>query len=191
MSAKETLSRDYFETLYQSTEDPWDFATSEYEAEKYARSIAALGPTYATAFEIGCSIGVFTERLATRCSDLLAVDISERALERARERCAAVPQVRFARVAFPHDDPAARFDLIACCEVAYYWSDADFALARDRIAADLAKGGDLLLVHWLPEVRDYVRSGDAVHEAFLADERFASVHAYRAERYRLDLLRRT
>ena len=66
MSIKDTLSRDYFETLYAGNEDPWDFATSEYEAEKYARSIAALGPTYATAFEIGCSIGVFTERLATR-----------------------------------------------------------------------------------------------------------------------------
>jgi SAM-dependent methyltransferase len=191
MNATRTLSREYFETLYASADDPWSFATSDYEAEKYARSIAALGPAYATAFEIGCSIGVFTQHLAERCADLYAVDISERALARARERCAALPQVTFARAAFPHDDPARRFDLIACCEVAYYWSDADFALARDRIAADLAPGGDLLLVHWLPKVDDYVRDGDAVHAAFLADDRFASVHAYRAERYRLDLLRRT
>jgi hypothetical protein len=93
-------------------------------------------------------------------------------------------------VAFPHDDPGRRFDLITCCEVAYYWSDADLALARDRIAADLLPGGDLLLVHWLPKVDDYVRDGDAVHAAFLSDDRFDRAGSFRAERYRLDLLRR-
>jgi SAM-dependent methyltransferase len=190
MSAHETLSREYFETIYDGADDPWSFATSDYEAEKYARSLAALRPAYATAFEIGCSIGVFTQHLAERCSVLLAVDISERALERARARCAALPQITFSRAAFPHDDPQCRFDLITCCEVAYYWSDADLALARDRIAADLMPGGDLLLVHWLPKVDDYVRDGDAVHAAFLADERFTHVTGYRAERYRLDVVRR-
>ena len=190
MSANATLSRDYFEQLYDSADDPWSFATSDYEAEKYDRSLAALRPSYASAFEIGCSIGVFTHRLAERCRTLLAVDISERALERARARCAGLPQVTFERAAFPHDDPRRRFDLITCCEVAYYWSDADLALARDRIAGDLMPGGDLLLVHWLPKVDDYVRDGDAVHAAFLADDRFAHAGAYRAVRYRLDVLHR-
>jgi SAM-dependent methyltransferase len=190
MSAHDTLSRDYFENMYAEAEDPWSFATSDYEAKKYARSLAALRPSYASGFEIGCSIGVFTQRLAERCRVLLAVDISERALARARERCAALPQITFRRAAFPHDDPQRRFDLITCCEVAYYWSDADLALARDRIAADLMPGGDLLLVHWLPKVDDYVRDGDAVHAAFLADRRFERAGSYRGERYRLDLLRR-
>ena len=36
--------------------------------------------------EIGCSVGTFTEALAPRCSDLLAIDISKRAVERAAER---------------------------------------------------------------------------------------------------------
>jgi SAM-dependent methyltransferase len=190
MSAHDTLSRAYFEQIYERADDPWSFATSAYEAEKYDRSLAALRPSYASALEIGCSIGVFTQRLAERCDALLALDISDRALERARTRCAGLPQVTFARAAFPHDDPQRRFDLIACCEVAYYWSDADFALARDRIAADLLPGGELLLVHWLPKVDDYVRDGDAVHAAFLADDRFTRASSHRAERYRLDLLLR-
>lgn len=186
----DSLPRRYFETLYAESDDPWSFATSSYETQKYGRSLDALALHYERALEIGCSIGVFTQHLAERCSVLLAVDISERALERARARCAALPQITFSRAAFPHDDPQCRFDLITCCEVAYYWSDADLALARDRIAADLMPGGDLLLVHWLPKVDDYVRDGDAVHAAFLADERFTHVTGYRAERYRLDVVRR-
>jgi SAM-dependent methyltransferase len=190
MRPHDTLSRDYFEKIYDDADDPWSFATSDYEAEKYARSLAALRPSYASAFEIGCSIGVFTQQLAEKCESLLAVDISDRALERARIRCAALHQITFERAAFPHDDPQRTFDLITCCEVAYYWSDADLALARDRIAADLAPGGDLLLVHWLPKVDDYVRDGDAVHEAFLADPRFEPAASHRAQRYRLDVFHR-
>jgi len=190
MTGPASLPRDYFETLYDRDVDPWSFATSAYEAEKYERSLAALAPHYERALEIGCSIGVFTRELAPRCADLLGIDISDRAIERARRRCEDQPRVHFARMTAPQDFPAGPFDLITCCEVGYYWSDADLTRARDRIAASLASGGDLLLVHFLPKVDEYVRDGDAVHEAFLADERFArSAHA-RAERYRLDVLRR-
>jgi SAM-dependent methyltransferase len=190
MSGASSLSGDYFDAVYANADDPWSFATSAYEAEKYDRSLAVLAPHYARAFEIGCSIGVFTRRLAERCEDLLAIDISERALTLARERCADAPQVWLARMEFPRESPRDQFDLITCSEVAYYWSDEDLAAARDRIAELLIPGGDLLLVHWLPRVEDYLRDGDAVHAFFLADERFIRVAQHRAERYRLDLLRR-
>lgn len=190
MNEPTSLSREYFETIYDGAEDPWSFATSPYEAEKYDRSLAALEASYGRAFEIGCSIGVFTERLAARCGDLFAIDISDLALARARARCAQLPQVHFARAGFPAEAPTGRFDLVTCCEVGYYWSDADLASARDRIAGALVPNGDLLLVHFLPRVDEYVRDGDAVHEAFLTDARFDRVRHARAERYRIDLLRR-
>jgi len=186
----ESLAADYFERLYAADDDPWSFATSPYELGKYEDTVAALGPRYARGLEIGCSVGVLTQRLAPRCDALLAVDVSERALAAARTRCATCAQVDFARVRVPQDFPAGPFDLVVVSEVAYYWSDADLALARDRIASSLAPGGELVLVHFLPKVDDYVRDGDAVHRFFLADERFAHVHGHRAERYRLDLLRR-
>jgi len=176
----ESLAADYFERLYAADADPWSFATSRY----------ALGPRYLRALEIGCSVGVLTQRLGAHCSRLLAVDVNERALTAARARCAELPQVTFARASIPDGFPAGRFDLVVVSEVAYYWSDADLDRARERIASSLEPGGDLLLVHFLPKVDDYVRDGDAVHEFFLADERFERVHCHRAERYRLDLLRR-
>jgi cyclopropane fatty-acyl-phospholipid synthase-like methyltransferase len=185
----ESLPAEYFERLYATDEDPWSFATSPYELAKYDDTVSALGPHYARALEIGCSVGVLTQRLGLRCDDLLAVDVNERALAQARARCADLPHVRFERARIPAEFPAGRFDLVLLSEVAYYWSDEDLARARDRIAGCLEPAGDLLLVHFLPKVDDYVRDGDAVHESFLGDDRFERVHAHRAERYRLDLLR--
>ena len=39
----ERLGREYFEGLYAESKDPWDFETSEYERNKYARTLAVLG----------------------------------------------------------------------------------------------------------------------------------------------------
>ncbi len=56
---------------------------------------------YRSGFEIGCSIGVLTHRLAQRCAGLLAVDVVPDALEHARKRCRDLPQVRFSLMDTP------------------------------------------------------------------------------------------
>jgi SAM-dependent methyltransferase len=186
-----SLDAAYFERVYAYASDPWSFASSPYEAEKYSTSIGVLDrPSYARALEIGCSIGVFTARLAERCDALLAVDINESALAQARERNAGNGKIRFERRRLPGEFPGGTFDLITLCEVGYYWSDADAGAARECIARALEAGASLLLVHFLPKVDEYLRDGDDVHEAYLRDERFELVHAARRERYRVDLLRR-
>ena len=179
----------YFERVYEYSEDPWHFETSDYEAQKYAATLAALPQErFERALEIGCSIGVLTERLAAHCESLLSLDINERALDKARARCRALENVRFERMVVPREFPPGPFDLVVLSEVAYYWSDDDLRLAIDSIVA-AAPNGFLVLVHYLPKVDDYVRDGDAVHRAFLADDRFVSTFAARAEQYRIDVLR--
>ncbi len=42
---------------------------------------------YALILEIGCSIGVITEKLAGRCDTLVGFDLAAAALDRARARC--------------------------------------------------------------------------------------------------------
>jgi SAM-dependent methyltransferase len=192
----ESLPPEYFEARYAANPDPWSFETSPYEAAKYAATLEALPRrTYRSALEIGCSIGVLTERLAPRCADLLAVDVSDRALRRAAERCRHLPQVRFARLSVPREFPHGPFDLVLVSEVGYYWSRADLALARRRVAGALEPGGSLLLVHWTPFVDDYPLTGDEVHEAFLASAGPGSglrhLLGQRHESYRLDLFERT
>ena len=79
----QTMPPDYFDNRYAEDPDPWQFATSEYEAAKYAATLEALPkPHYASALEIGCSIGVFTKALAARCDALIGVDTAEKASNR-------------------------------------------------------------------------------------------------------------
>jgi SAM-dependent methyltransferase len=167
MSDRATHDRapvEHFERLARQAEDPWDYATSEYEQGKYRRTLEYLPERTGRTLELGCSVGVFTAMLAPRCDHLVAVDFSPTALERARARLGDADQVELLRRKLPEEMPSGPFDTIVCAEVLYYWS-AD--LVRDglrRIEAALAPGGTLLAVHWrLPDPRREL-TGDDVHE---------------------------
>ncbi|KAF0094460.1 MAG: type 12 methyltransferase [Puniceicoccaceae bacterium 5H] len=187
----QTVPPEYFERKYRRTADPWSFATSEYEDRKYAHTLTALPREhYPQAFEVGCSVGVLTARLAPRCGELLAVDVSPLAVEQAQERCRRFPHVTCQTAQLPKDFPSQRFDLIVLSEVGYYFSWGDLAEVRRSIRQQLAPGGHLLLVHWIHAVEDYPLTGDEVHTFFLEDDAFAPLQGERREHYRLDLLER-
>ena len=190
MNARASLPPGYFEALYAADPDPWRFATSDYERGKYTATLAALPrPRYAHAVEVGCSIGVLTAQLATRCDHLTAIDAAAAPLHEARRRCTALPHVEFHHMAVPGAWPPGDFDLILLSEVVYYLDLPDLRRLAGRVEASLRPGGDLLLVHWTGET-DYPLPGDAAAEAFLAACPFAPVLCQsRAEGYRLDLLR--
>ncbi len=190
MNSPQSVPPSYFDAIYQTDPDPWKFATSEYEAQKYTTTIAALPKDrYRSGLEIGGSIGVLTARLAEYCDALLSIDVSQLAQERAIERCQQHPHVNFQLMNFPHESPPAKFDLILVSEVGYYWCPADLQTAQQQILELLEPGGNLLLVHWLPRTPDYPLTGDEVHESFLAfaPARLQHCHAHRTPQYRLDL----
>lgn len=187
---KETLPQKYFDDVYAASDDPWDFETSAYEAAKYQATIEALpSPMYETALEIGCSIGVLTELLATRCRQLTAIDVSVKALEKARKRCRQLKQVHFQQASFPDELPQGTFDLIVISEVGYYLAPQDWQRAIFIIKKKLKPGGDIILVHWLPEVHDYPQTGDQVHESFkqILGSEMQHINGQRTDRYRLDV----
>lgn len=193
MADKSSLTPDYFERMYAETADPWGFETSAYEATKYDRTIAALGGRrYVRAFEVGCANGVLTRRLAAHASALLAIDASATALDRARTRCADLPNVTVERMTFPLEVPTrGRFDFVVMSEVAYYWGVEDLARAASWLRDWLALGGDLLMVHWTGET-DYPQTADGavdgLRAAFMGGPEV--VLAERTAHYRLDLWRR-
>ena len=187
----DSLPPSYFDQVYAAKGDPWDFASSPYEREKYADTLAHLPrPQYDSGFEIGCSIGILTAQLAGHCGHLLSVDVAEAALAQARRRCQALPQVTLQRMQFPAEVPESSFDLIVVSEVAYYWTGSDFQRAMDLLAAHHRPGGHLLLVHWTPAVHDYPQTGDQVHEAWIARPEWRTLHDGARERYRLSVLER-
>lgn len=179
----------YFEKLYADHGDPWEFETSAYEAAKYDHTLAALPRRrYARALEVGCANGVLTRRLADRCDDLTAVDVSPTALAAARARCADLPHVRFEERRLPGDAPAGPFDLVLLSEVVYYWDRDDVARAAAWLRGAVRSGGDVLLVHWTGET-DYPLSGDEAVAALAEGLATDVLAAERREQYRLDLWR--
>ncbi len=192
MKPAASLPVGYFDDVYRAADDPWRFETSPYEAAKYRATVAALGERrFRRGFEIGCSIGVLSERLAPHCDALLSVDISETPLARARQRCRRFGQVAFEKMNVPDEFPGGAFELVVMSEVGYYWSRADLARAIDRTEGALASGGLWLLVHWTPEVAGYPLRGDEVHDAVAAHAAaggpLTHLGGQRQETYRLDL----
>ncbi len=189
--SKPSLQPSYFDDVYRNSPDPWQFETSAYEAAKYSDTLASLPhPRYRNALEVGCSIGVLTTQLAARCDRLLSIDVSETALASARQRCSALPQVRFARMQMPGEAPEGPFDLIVLSEVAYYWDRGDLDRSASLLAARQPPGSQLLLVHFTPHVPDYPLTGDEVHKLWLARPEWRSLAGHLRESYRVDLLER-
>lgn len=162
------VSADAFETRYRDNADPWNYKASPYERGKYQVTLESLSrPRYANAFEPACSVGELTAMLATRCGRLLATDVSETAVQRARLRCAGLHNVqiecRDLRSDFDQHTAGKPFDLIVLSEVGYYFDVESLSALAQRLADTLCTNGELIAVHWRGHSSDHVLHGDEVH----------------------------
>jgi 2-polyprenyl-3-methyl-5-hydroxy-6-metoxy-1,4-benzoquinol methylase len=115
-------ARRFFAELW-ADRDPWGLDASELDQRRYQRQLELLGDRrYGRALEIGCASGSFTRRLAPLCDDLVALDISERAIERARAAHSGGPGVeyRVANVMEIDLQHEGSWDLVVLTETAYY-----------------------------------------------------------------------
>jgi predicted TPR repeat methyltransferase len=193
MSHGASLDAAYFDGIFESDADPWDLATSPYEAEKFDETLKALGGRrHSAALEVGCAHGVLTERLAALCDSLLALDISVKAIAAARQRVGDRPGVTLERMTFPREAPTDQhFDLVVLSEVAYYWGVVDLDRASEWLKGHVRPDGQVILVHYTGET-DYPHSGDGAVETLWQGVRqdFDVIRSDRHDRYRLDLWRR-
>jgi SAM-dependent methyltransferase len=153
-----------WDEFYETSVDPYGYRTSARQRRRYERTLEALqGRRFARALEVGCSEGVLTEMLAPHCEELLAVDVSEVAVRRARQRVAGLTGVAIERRTLPDELPAGQFDLILCSDVLCYWDRERLLAGLRAFERALAPGGWLLAVHWRPDTPTHTMSGERVH----------------------------
>ena len=139
-----------WERFYAETQDPFGIDGNPYEQGKFEHMMEALdGRRYGHALEVCCSIGSFTEMLAPACDDLLAIDISQVAVDRTRARLADKPWVKVERRTVPEELPKGPFDLVVCADVLYYLSPNELPAAVRRLARSVSSGGTFLALHYL------------------------------------------
>lgn len=193
-------ARHAFETVYGDSGDPWaaGSAVYRYQRHKYETIISLLPPRrFANALDLGCGLGMLTQRLASVADQVLGLDIAENALVNARDRARHLTNVRFEQADLLALDPslAGRFDLVVVADVIYYVSplgDALLANLAEQIAGLLTPGGLCVLVNHSLFVADPgSRLTRRIHSAFGSSPRLRLTAQYRRPFYLVSFLTST
>jgi SAM-dependent methyltransferase len=192
MTYRDTTSSSFFEAKYQSSADPWSFATSQYEQARYQAIFDAIGHRrYRHVFEPGCSIGILTEKLASICDRIDASDLSYTAICRARDRTHHLSNVQTTCGGLPAFIPDGTFDLVVFSEIGYYFTAPELFSIAEILVNRIYKSGMFLAAHWLGESPDHLLSGDCVHEVIARVPNLTLQYSERHTNFRLDTWQRT
>ena len=189
-------ARAAFEAAYTRSPDPWASAAPRfrYQARKYGQIMALLPQRrFRSALDLGCGLGLLSQRLAGRCDAVLGLDVAEAALGHARARAAGLPNLGFAQgdlLDLPRDLDG-RFDLVVAADTLYYLSPLPDDLLKSlsaRLADLLMPGGMCLLVnHFFFSADAESRRSRRIHDAFAWSHRF-DVHSQHRRAFFLAML---
>ena len=174
-------ARAAFEAAYTRSDDPWASAAPRYryQQRKYEQIMTLLPERrFHDALDLGCGLGLLSQRLARRSDTVLGIDVASAALGHARARAHGISNLAFAQ-GDVLDLPAAlngRFDLVVVADTLYYLSplsDDVLAALGARFADLLAPGGICVLAnHFFFAADRESRRSRRIHQSFAASPDF-------------------
>jgi SAM-dependent methyltransferase len=157
----------FFEHFFDEG-DPFGFDRNPEEQLKFARTLEVCGGEgLGRVLELGCAVGSFTEVLAPYADQVVALDVSQSAVDRVAQRLAAQPHVRAVAMGIPAEFPEGTFDVVVASDVLYYLPVAELQRCVERIHAALADGGAFVAVHYVPRMGSLL-NGDEAHDVVTA-----------------------
>jgi SAM-dependent methyltransferase len=153
-------ARTFFDELWQAG-DYWGLEGSDFERGRYAALLAMIDDRrYRHVIELGCGAGEFTGMLAPLADEVLALDVSAAAIERAKAK-----RPNPGTVAFRNDNvmdfdlgEGAPWDLVVLTETIYYlgwlYSFFDIAWRASELLAATSPRGRLLLANTFGVMED-------------------------------------
>lgn len=125
-----------FDRLYLYR-NPWrmDSLAEQYRFRATNRIVLEEFGRVGSVLEVGCGEGHQSVHLTRVCSSLVGLDVSRRAVERARKRC---PSARFVvgDICSGYASGSEPFDLLVACEVLYYVPDTQSVVDTMRKLAN-------------------------------------------------------
>lgn len=110
--------------------DPWQMSSAkeQYRFDETNRMLTELVPEFDSILELGCGEGHQSQHFSKLSKKLYGLDVSEKAVERAKDRC---PTAHFAALELERMNDVfteQKYDLITACEVLYYLPDIPAAV---------------------------------------------------------------
>ena len=154
--------RDFMDSLWKRG-DPWDLENSVYERDRCAELLKMLeGRRYERVLEIGCGAGYLTRMLTAHADHIVALDISQTAVGRARSLDSDQTKVDF-RVANIMDYKPQTYgpwDLIVfpetICYLGWLYPFFDVAWLAVQLFDATRNGGRLMLANSMDESEDWL-----------------------------------
>jgi SAM-dependent methyltransferase len=157
----------FFEHFFDEG-DPFGFDRNPEEQLKFARTLEVCGGEgLGRVLELGCAVGSFTEVLAPYADQVVALDVSQSAVDRVAQRLAAQPHVRAVAMSIPAEFPEGTFDVVVASDVLYYLPVVELQRCVEQIHAALADGGAFVAVHYVPRMGSLL-NGDEAHDVVTA-----------------------
>lgn len=197
---RERGASEAFDLLYGQSLDPWGVQIPKYRYQrlKYDALVALLpDQSFTYALDLGCGIGLLSERLGTRADLVMGLDVSNVAIEAARTRLADNPAFTFDQADIEQlpDSLNGTFDLVVVADVLYYlqpMSDEKLKAMALRIGRLLVPGGLCLLAnHFFFYIDPDSRLSRRIHQAFTWSPAFKLQAEYRRPFFLVSLLQRT
>jgi SAM-dependent methyltransferase len=192
-----------FDRLYADAprHDPWAATQPQYQYQrrKYEALIRLLPKqSYRRALDLGCGLGLFTERLAHCADQVVGIDISAVAIGCAADRIRALPnvQMRQGDIMELSSELDSSFDLVVVADTIYYLpppiEDQLLKGLAQRISGLLTPGGVVLLVnHYFPMPNAQTRLTRRIHRAFQWSPALTLVAEHKRAFFLASILRRS
>ncbi len=154
--------RRFMESLWERG-DPWDLESSDYERNRCAQLLKMVeGRRYGRVLEIGCGAGYLTGMLAAHADRIVALDISQAAIDRARSLSSGQTQIDFrvGNVMEYHPQIDGPWDLVVfsetICYLGWLYPFFDVAWLAVQLFEATNSGGRLMLANSMDETEDWL-----------------------------------
>ncbi|MFX0197405.1 MAG: class I SAM-dependent methyltransferase [Candidatus Hodarchaeota archaeon] len=195
-TAHRIFVRAYFNYIYVR-KDPYFTHRNDIQNKFHKAFEMVRGFKAKNTLEIGCGEGRFSHFLAGFSEKVLAIDISDIAIKRAKGINRNNPNIEFKRIDLLTDNSFEdRYDFIFCSEVLYYLNISQLMEVIPKIIGLLNQNGKLLLVH-IRSLGDDISGKElkefgarTIHEAFIRSQQLELEKDIISADYRITLLHR-